>query len=74
MFDGPGIPDPGSVVVFGTVSAMEWLSSPFTLLAIGYVVLLSVWFIRKLNRDQVVPSGHATDDPVDAIQFFWRPG
>lgn len=53
---------------------MEWLSSPFTLLAIGYVVLLSVWFIRKLNRDQVVPSGHATDDPVDAIQFFWRPG
>lgn len=53
---------------------MEWLWSPFTLLAIGYVALVAVWFGRKLNRNEVVSTDHRSDGPVEAIQFFWRPG
>lgn len=53
---------------------MDWLSSPFFLVPIGYLAALAAFFAIKLNRDEVVATEHGTGEHVEAIEFFWRPG
>ena len=52
---------------------MNWLTSDITWL-VGSFALIALLFAFKLNRRVAVPTNHGTDDPVDAIEYFWRPG
>lgn len=60
-----------AVTVILAVVTRDW---GLLIVLVGVAALYTVAFRSRLNGGHVVPTEHAVNGRLDAVEFFWRPG